>query len=171
MPSGYKKDGSFAGKVFKKSDTPWNFGKKCPQLSGDNHHKYWLDKKFSEKHKIKISLGLKGNRSSLGRIGKNANHWKGGLSSEDYLERRKFQKTTQKLVFERDNYTCQLCEQKGGDLQVDHIQSWKEYVKLRFSMDNCRTLCSNCHYKITFGKPMPKNIKAWGHNIGRRILP
>jgi 5-methylcytosine-specific restriction endonuclease McrA len=78
----------------------------------------------------------------------------------------------QKQVFERDNYTCQLCGVRGVDLQVDHIQSWAEYVELRFSMDNCRTLCSKCHYKITFGRPMPETILGWGHNILKaRIEP
>lgn len=88
-----------------------------------------------------------------------------GLSSENYIERRRFQRQIQKQVFERDNYTCQLCNQKGGDLQVDHIQSWAEYVEQRFNMENCRTICAKCHYKITFGKPMPPTVKAWGHNL------
>src|SRR3990167_9470433 len=57
---------------------------------------------------------------------------------------------------------------RGINLQVDHIQSWSEYVEERFSMDNCRTLCANCHYNITFRKPMPKKIKAWGHNLLER---
>lgn len=99
------------------------------------------------------------------RRGKDHPSWKGGLRGQSYLERKRFQKTMQKLVFERDNYTCQLCGVRGVDLQVDHIQSWAEYVELRFSMDNCRTLCAKCHYKITFGRPMPDNIKGWGHNL------
>ena len=50
-------------------------------------------------------------------------------------------------------------------MQVDHIQTWAEYTELRFNMNNCRTLCIECHYKITFGKPMPKNVKTWGKNF------
>ncbi len=71
----------------------------------------------------------------------------------------------QKAVFERDDYTCQMCGIRGVALQVDHIQSWAEYIELRFSMDNCCTLCMACYYKITFNKPMPKEIKSWGHNV------
>lgn len=99
------------------------------------------------------------------RMGENHFNWKGGTSSEDRLQRIKFRQTIQKQVFERDNYTCQICGAKGVLLQVDHIQSWAEYVKLRFDINNCRTLCMDCHYKITFGKPKPKNIKVWGHNL------
>lgn len=114
---------------------------------------------------------LLGNKSPLkGRkapwaAGENNFNWKGGITSENYRQRRTFGMTMQKAVFERDNYTCQLCSVRGVNLQVDHIQSWAEYVDLRFSMDNCRTLCANCHYEITFGRPMPENVKAWGHNL------
>ena len=111
-----------------------------------NPIKYWLDKK-----RPKFS-------------GENNPNWKGGIVSKEKLERNKFKVKIQKLIFERDDYTCQLCRQKGRDLQVDHIQSWAEYVELRFSMDNCRTLCMDCHYLITFGRPKPKNI-VWGHNF------
>ena len=88
-----------------------------------------------------------------------------GISSVNALERNKFRKEVQKLVLKRDNYTCQICFQYGGVLQVDHIQPWSEYVLLRFDMKNCRTLCVKCHYKITYGRPMPPEIRAWGQHM------
>ena len=91
------------------------------------------------------------------------------VTPKDRLERLRFRNEMQKKVFERDNYTCQLCREKGGHLQVDHIQPWAEYVEGRFSMDNCRTLCMDCHYKITFGRPKPKDI-VWGHNLRKVVL-
>ncbi len=97
--------------------------------------------------------------------GKNHYKWKGG---SDHLERTRFGWTMRKIVFERDDYTCQLCGIKGVALQVDHIQSWAEYIELRFSMDNCRTLCQPCHYFITFNKPMSENNTKWGLNTERR---
>lgn len=90
--------------------------------------------------------------------------WKGYKGTENYLERRKFQQTMQKQIFERDNYTCQMCGSKK-DLQVDHIQKWSDFEELRFDPENCRTLCAKCHYLITFKKPMPDNISGWGHNF------
>jgi hypothetical protein len=92
-------------------------------------------------------------------------NWKGGKTAEDKLERGKFKWYIQKKVIERDNYTCQICNTRGVALQVDHIQSWSEYTELRFSMDNCRTLCQKCHYKITFGREMPVEVKTWGQNF------
>jgi len=102
---------------------------------------------------------------NMDRSGSNSPSWKGGVTPENKIQREKFRKEIQKGVFERDNYTCQLCHVRGGCLQVDHIQSWKDYVKLRFDINNCRTVCMKCHYKITFNKPMPENMKAWGHNF------
>jgi len=100
--------------------------------------------------------------------GENCVNWKGGIRGIDYIERRRFQREIQKQVFKRDNYTCQICGQHNGKLQVDHIQSWAKYVDLRFNIENCRTLCQKCHYFITFNKPMPKNVKKWGHNFSNK---
>ena len=94
-------------------------------------------------------------------------NWKGGISSKNKIERDRFRKSLQKTVFERDNYTCQLCGDRGVALQVDHIQSWADYVELRFNIENCSTLCQKCHYQITFGKPMPPTVRAWGHNFSK----
>lgn len=88
-----------------------------------------------------------------------------GISSQNKLERQRFRKEIQKLVFERDDYTCQLCGIRGGVLQVDHIKSWADYVELRFNMENCRTLCVSCHYQITYGRPMPETVSGWGQHF------
>lgn len=92
-------------------------------------------------------------------------NWQGGLTSENRRQRIKFKNTMQKTIFERDDYTCQLCGKKGGYLQVDHIKDWADYPDLRFKEDNCRTLCMSCHYKETFGREMPEDISTWGHNL------
>ena len=111
------------------------------------------------------------NKGLKGFMAKEKNpNWKGGIKGKNYLERRRFRFVMQKLIFERDNYICQMCGAKGIPLQVDHIQPWAEYVELRFNMDNCRTLCMSCHYEITFGKSMPQNIKVWGHNLERMVV-
>lgn len=145
--------------------TPWNKGMKGLQpwhnISGFRPNPDTQFKKGSSGFKGKHTLET---RIKISKVQQKTGLWQGFKRSRDYLERRKFKQQMQRMVFERDNYTCQMCG-SGGDLQVDHIQSWSEYIELRFSMDNCRTLCVKCHYKITFGKPMPKNIKGWGHNF------
>lgn len=55
-------------------------------------------------------------------------------------------------VFERDNFTCQECGQRGGKLNADHIMRFADYPSLRFDVSNGRTLCVACHLLTeTFG--------------------
>ena len=46
---------------------------------------------------------------------------------------------------ERDNYTCRICRQYGGDLNVHHLFNFSEHLYLRTSIDNGITLCKECH--------------------------
>jgi hypothetical protein len=99
-------------------------------------------------------------------LGSNNPRWKGGITSASRAERIKFRLTMQKLVFERDGYTCVECKVSGNALQVDHIKSWAKHPELRFTMDNCQTLCMKCHYKKTFNKVLPDGL-VWGHNLNK----
>lgn len=54
-------------------------------------------------------------------------------------------KTWRTAVFERDNYTCQICKIKGGKLNAHHIKSWSKFPELRYVVDNGITLCENDH--------------------------
>lgn len=134
---------------FKKGIAPWNKGMKGYHAGGEH---YRFGKKVSEETRKKISATKQG----ISR-----EDWNDFKRTMNYLERRRFQHSIQNQVFERDDYTCQLCKTRGGILHVDHIQSFAEYVEGRFMIDNCRTLCRSCHYKVTFGKPMPQDSK-WG---------
>ena len=92
--------------------------------------------------------------------GKNHPHWQGNRTSNKNM-RTRFWREIRNEVLKRDSYTCQLCG-SNENLHVDHIQKWEAYIDMRFNIDNCRTVCMACHYKITFGKPMPKRVKKWG---------
>ena len=50
-----------------------------------------------------------------------------------------------KAVFERDNYTCQRCQKRGGELQAHHIKPYAKYEKLRYEISNGVCLCESCH--------------------------
>ena len=153
-----------------KGRSPWSRGK---------HH--------SEETKKLMSLARKGishgpmSEETKRKISLNSNvakgevhyNWKGGLSRPSTLlnkaQRLRFHKEMKYLILKRDNFSCQMCDTKGKNLHVDHIQPWSEYVELRFSMDNCRTLCANCHYKVTYGREMPRDIMGWGQNKLRKV--
>lgn len=160
---------------FQKGHGPWNKGMKYKDISWMNLNGLKLGRGFLKgkkmleetKRKISIKKKLNGDKPPqeflTGKhiVGEKHWNWKGGITAQNMLDRIKFSKTIGRMVLKRDNYTCGLCGSRK-ELQVDHIQPWAEYIEGRFDMNNCRTLCIKCHYKITFGKPMPEGIKNWG---------
>jgi 5-methylcytosine-specific restriction endonuclease McrA len=74
--------------------------------------------------------------------------WKNGISKENEKIRQSKQiKDWRTAVFERDNFTCVICNQRGGRLNADHIKRFSHYPELRFDINNGRTLCEACHKK------------------------
>jgi hypothetical protein len=80
--------------------------------------------------------------------GENNCNWKGGITPLNQSIRTSAEYGRwRKMVFERDNFTCQLCGQIGGYLEADHIKSFSRYPEFRFCESNGRTLCKECHKK------------------------
>lgn len=150
---------------FYKGYTPWNKGVigyttswkggKMSQESKEKMRQRKLGTKLSEEHKKKISLTLKGrmpkNLYLLDNSGSNSHWWKGGITGKNELARKSKEfKLWRKLVFTKDDYTCQRCKKqsKRGErlsLHPHHILNFAEYLKLRFDISNGITLCENCH--------------------------
>ena len=86
--------------------------------------------------------------------------WKGNRTERKVAMLRYEYKDWRKAVFERDDYTCQCCGVKGGYLEADHIKPWCAFPTLRYSLNNGRTLCKNCHIKQdTYGRKAMKYMK------------
>ena len=82
-----------------------------------------LGKKLTINHRMNISKGIK-------RVVEEGRHnfYVDGKDKERHSERYAQMKTVEyrlwrDAVFQRDNYTCQMCDQYGGYLEVDHIKS------------------------------------------------
>lgn len=79
--------------------------------------------------------------------------WRGGVTKENMKIRSSYEyRNWRRLVFERDDYTCQWCGARNGNgkkvvLNADHIKPFALYPELRFEVSNGRTLCEPCHAK------------------------
>lgn len=112
-------------------------------------NKSFLGKTHTPEVRERIRLSKIGKRNPMAnRIGALNPMWKGGVTSDN----EKFRKTKdyalwRVAVFMRDDYTCQECGEKGGELNADHIKPFSLYPELRLAIDNGRTLCKSCHMK------------------------
>jgi predicted restriction endonuclease len=178
-----------------KGQRPWAKGKHWKiKDTSKMHHPSWIKgKTHSIKTKRKISESLKGHimseeqkrkigLKSLGRKhtietikkmsdsrkGKNNPMWQGGKTAKHLLIRCSLEyRLWRKAVYERDNYTCVWCgDNKGNNLEADHIKPFYLYPELRFAIDNGRTLCRECHKKTnTYGRPkLDKHIEDQHNN-------
>ncbi len=95
-------------------------------------------------HPFLISLKRDEEKS---RCGKYHWNWKGGVSDEAHAIRTSAEYKEWCLnVFSRDDYTCQICNKRGGTtMHAHHIKSFVGYPALRLDIDNGVTLCSQCH--------------------------
>ena len=63
------------------------------------------------------------------------------IANRDYMEYAEWRNK----VFERDNYTCQRCGQRQGDINAHHLNSFHWDKEHRTDINNGITLCTSCH--------------------------
>jgi 5-methylcytosine-specific restriction endonuclease McrA len=90
------------------------------------------------------------------RSGENHPNWNPNLTDNERMKNRKFKEYEywRLAVYERDNYTCQCCDDnKGGNLNAHHLDSHDWAKDKRLDLDNAITLCVNCHtdFHMTYG--------------------
>lgn len=104
-------------------------GRKCPKCSRPSGKEHWnFNPNLTDEERSKRDL-----QNGKIRIARNA-------------------------AFKRDGFTCVLCgENKGGNLEAHHLESWDSNVEKRFDVDNLVTLCTDCHKRF-------HSEYGYGHN-------
>lgn len=80
--------------------------------------------------------------------GENNYQWNPNKTDEDRLDSRRYPeyKIWRRQVFEKDNYTCQMCgDYAGGNLNAHHKDSFHWCEERRLDVSNGETLCESCH--------------------------
>jgi hypothetical protein len=103
----------------------------------------WKDRVYTPERNKKISIALSGNKNP---------NWNGGSKISKVIKNRirksREYKQWRKSVFERDDYTCQECQQRGIYLEAHHKKAFIDFPLLRYDINNGMTLCRKCHKKI-----------------------
>jgi 5-methylcytosine-specific restriction endonuclease McrA len=110
----------------------------------------------TQESRHKMSQVRRGNK-----MGAQNSNWRGGVTRLAHCIRTNvYYQEWRQAIFERDNYTCQLCNKRGGDLNVDHFPKTFAEILKEFSIksiedaiacealwdtENNRTLCVACH--------------------------
>jgi len=127
-------------------------GKHHTEESKQKQRDKMVGRKLSPEHRAKVLKALKPYFGSRGKGFLNQT-WRGGISSINArLRRSKEYMNWANAVKERDGYKCAWCGKVNKSNHADHIAPFSLFPELRFSVDNGRTLCAECHRKTdTFG--------------------
>lgn len=81
------------------------------------------------------------------RVGIKNHSWNPNLTQEHRERGRNFPEyfLWRLEVYNRDEFICQACFRKGGDIVAHHIKNYSDNKELRVDINNGCTLCHRCH--------------------------
>jgi hypothetical protein len=105
-----------------------------------------------QEQRLKISLAHK-RRGTVPPSQKNAVPWnfRGITPIHERIRKSSVYAAWRRQIFERDNFTCQVCCERGGRLRSHHIKKFSEYPALRLEPTNGITVCEGCDIEYIFG--------------------
>lgn len=103
-------------------------------------------------------------------------HWNSTLTDEDRQDRRFIPGYDEwrLAVYKRDNFTCQVCSKKGGNLVSHHIESYNSNPDLRTALDNGVCLCEKCHknfhHQYGYGNNTEQQFNKFKNNYNKQAI-
>jgi len=149
---------------------------KFSKIAKERQKELWKNPEYKammiENHKGKVGYWRNKKRPEIS--GEKCYLWRGGKTKLVKKIRESIEyKIWRQKVFERDNYTCQICGKRGVRLEVDHfpksfagiireykIKTLEEALNCEklWDINNGRTLCLGCHKKTeNYLKKVPGN--------------
>lgn len=117
--------------------------------STNHHHTQKTKKLIAQANKGKIVSKETRHKLSIAQQKEKHWNWKGGITPQNIILRNSVEyKQWRKIIFQRDNYICQICNQKKHDLHAHHLFPFAKYPHLRFELANGITVCVECHKLI-----------------------
>lgn len=128
-------------------------------------------KPVPQERKDKLRLFRLGKKNPKITGSKNWN-WKGGITSENMKIRKSLEmKLFKKACMERDDFTCQKTGQRGGRLEVHHINNFANFPKLRTDIRNGITLSKESHKEFHHIYGLKNNTREQLEEfLGRKII-
>ena len=117
-----------------KSNNPvWN------QQVREKIRKTLIGRKASEETKFK---------QSIAQLGEKGSNWQGGKTQGQRIRMTAVYRKWRIAVLKKDNYTCQVCLKRGGNLEVHHIKPFSKYPELWIDINNGQAMHRICHTQV-----------------------
>lgn len=114
--------------------------------------------KFNKFNNFYCSTKCMGKHREIIYKGENSPTWNPNLTDEDRVRSNEEYNNWRNSVYERDNYACQCCGQRGnGTINAHHLDGFNWAKDKRTDIDNGITLCEECHRRF-------HNAYGYGHN-------
>ena len=132
-----------------------------PSKGNPNIGKVWIGRKHRAESREKQSKAKMGRPVPIAqRIAHSAalqgvalRDWTGFVTPKNKQIRRSIAyREWRQAIFARDDYTCQMCGKRGGEMHAHHIKTFAKHPDLRFDVANGVTLCERPCHESTKGK-------------------
>ena len=96
--------------------------------------------------------------------------WSKGKGKERYWNKAEYS-AIRRFVYERDNFTCLSCGEKGGKLNLHHLLPVSLFPEYVYEEKNIITLCVKCHsYTDTWGLRLVRKRDEFREQLSKLTL-